>query len=344
MNHTWTHQAEATRSTHLLKIHSFYSVNKDSVYCSKPGWKVGGYEWEIRFYPHRHRYDGCYYMELVLIFHGEAGANSVKVSLSCRLVRPSGARGPSAEKVSAPTQFQRPSDSSQPFLFMRRDDVCASDFLQGDGSLTVECGITVFKDLYAITVPTSNLPQHLGELLASKAGSDITFIVSGKSFAAHKNVLAARSSVFKAEFFGGMKEKCLGRVEIKEIDPSVFEAMLRFIYTDGEVPELDDENPEAATLAQQLLAAADRYGLDRLKVMYERMLAYAMDSSTAATTLALAERHGCSQLKAKCIEFIAGGSRENLDAVLETEGFKELEASTPSVVTEILRAAHGRKN
>ncbi|CAN6334029.1 unnamed protein product [Urochloa humidicola] len=128
------------------------------------------------------------------------------------------------------------------------------------------------------------------------------------------------------------------------MDPSVFEAMLRFIYTDSEVPELNNQKPEAATLAQHLLAAADRYGLDRLKVMCERRLAYAMDSSTAATTLALAERHGCSQLKGKCIEFIAGGSRENLDAVLETEGFKDLEASTPSVLTEILRAAFGRKN
>ncbi|CAN6356177.1 unnamed protein product [Urochloa humidicola] len=98
------------------------------------------------------------------------------------------------------------------------------------------------------------------------------------------------------------------------------------------------------TLAQHLLAAADLYGLDRLKVMCERRLAYAIDSGPAATTLALAERHGCSQLKAKCIEFIAGGSHENLDAVLATEGFKDLEASTPSVVTELLRAAHGRKN
>ena len=102
--------------------------------------------------------------------------------------------------------------------------------------------------------------------------------------------------------------------------------------------------PATATLARHLLAAADRYGLDRLKAMCERRLAFAIDTTTAAATLALAERHGCSQLKAKCVEFSAGGSRENLKAVLETKGFKDLEASNPSVVTKLLVAAHGRKN
>ncbi|CAN6347767.1 unnamed protein product [Urochloa humidicola] len=341
MNHTWTHHA--TRSVYLLKIHSSWaSAKEDDVYCIKPGRKVGGYEWEVRFYPYHSNRHGNYYMALVLIFLGEAGSNSVKASLTCRLVHPSGALEPSAEKVSASTQFQRLSDSSPPFLFMSRGEVGTLGFLIND-SLTVECGITVFNDLNAIAVPSPNLPQHLGELLASEAGSDVSFIVSGKSFAAHKNVLAARSPVFKAEFFGGMKEKGDGRVEILEMDPSVFEAMLRFIYTDEEVPELD-EKLEAATLAQHLLAAADLYGLDRLKVMCERRLAYAVDRSTAATTLALAERHGCSQLKAKCIEFIAGGSRENLEAVMETEGFKDVVATIPSVVSELLLAAHGRKN
>ncbi|KAG2629467.1 hypothetical protein PVAP13_3KG468404 [Panicum virgatum] len=68
-----------------------------------------------------------------------------------------------------------------------------------------------------------------------------------------------------------------------------------------------------------------------------------MDAGTVASTLALAEQHGCSRLKAKCIEFIAGGSQENLDAMLATEGYKHLVASSPSVLAELLKAAHGKK-
>ena len=64
-----------------------------------------------------------------------------------------------------------------------------------------------------------------------------------------------------AEFFGGMQEKTSGRVEIQEMEPTVFAAMLGFIYTDA-VPELDQKMEVAtATLAQHLLAATDRFGL-----------------------------------------------------------------------------------
>jgi speckle-type POZ protein len=112
----------------------------------------------------------------------------------------------------------------------------------------LECTVTVFRDLQAISAPSSSLPQHLGELLASQAGSDVTF----------KNVLAARFPVFMAEFFGETQEKSSGRVEIKEMEAPVFGAMLHFIYTDA-VPELDEKPAEAATatatttLAQHLL-------------------------------------------------------------------------------------------
>ena len=54
-------------------------------------------------------------------------------------------------------------------------------------------------------MPSSNLPQHLSEFLDSQAGADVTFAVSSEpaAAAAHKSVLAARSPVFEAEFFGG---------------------------------------------------------------------------------------------------------------------------------------------
>ena len=68
--------------------------------------------------------------------------------------------------------------------------------------------------------------------------------------------------------------------------------------------------------------------LGQLSWFWADRLAFAIDAGTVAATLALAERHGCSQLKATCVEFIAGGSRENLEAVLETEAFKDLEASS----------------
>jgi len=67
--------------------------------------------------------------------------------------------------------------------------------------------------------------------------------------------------------------------------------------------------------------------LDRFKVMCERRLAFAVDAGSVVATQAIAEQHGCARFKAKYVEFIAGGSRENLNAVLETDGFKDLEVT-----------------
>ncbi|CAL4906536.1 unnamed protein product [Urochloa decumbens] len=158
------------------------------------------------------------------------------------------------------------------------------------------------------------------------------------------NILAARSPVFMAEFFGAMAERNAERVEIQDIDPAAFEAMLCFIYTDMLPNEVDKQQAEAGTvMLQHLLVAADRYGLDRLKVICEERLSLGIDIETAASTLALAERHNCLGLKADCVEFIARRSAKNLDAVMETEGYKQLEAISPSVLTELLKAANGRK-
>ncbi|XP_066385077.1 BTB/POZ and MATH domain-containing protein 1-like [Miscanthus floridulus] len=129
-----------------------------------------------------------------------------------------------------------------------------------------------------------------------------------------------------AEFFGGMNERSSQSVRIEDMDADVFKVMLHFIYTDR-ASELDEEPEMAMAMAQHLLATADRYGLDRLKL----------------TTLALAEQHKCSLLKAKCVDFIAR-LPETLDTVLATEGYNHLVASCPLVLTELLIAAHGRRN
>jgi speckle-type POZ protein len=122
------------------------------------------------------------------------------------------------------------------------------------------------------------------------------------------------------------------------MEAPIFGAVLRFMYTDM-VPELERQE-DGAIIAQHLLAAADRYGLNRLKSMCEDKLCDGTRVETAATTLALAEQHGCPKLKARCVEFIAA----NLDDVMATEGYKHLMTSSPLVLNDLLRAVRGRKN
>lgn len=58
-------------------------------------------------------------------------------------------------------------------------------------------------------------------------------------------------------------------------------------------------------MVQHLLAAADLYNLDRLKLLCESKLCEEINTDNVATTLALAEQHHCPQLKAICLKFIA---------------------------------------
>nr|CAB3490362.1 unnamed protein product [Digitaria exilis] len=145
-----------------------------------------------------------------------------------------------------------------------------------------------------VMVPVSDMHQHIGRLLSSAQETDVTFHVGEETVAAHRLVLGARSSVFMAELFGPMKERHASHTQIRDMEPRVFRAMLHFIYTDT-MPDIDKE--DALVMTQHLLVAADRYDLERLKLICEDKLCRYIDASTVATTLAIAEQHGCHGLK-----------------------------------------------
>lgn len=157
-------------------------------------------------------------------------------------------------------------------------------------------------------------------------------MVGGEVFMAHRIVLAARSSVFKAELYGQMKEKYrMTCIQIDDMDPRVFKAMLSFIYTD-KFPKVNKD--EKIVMAQHLLVAADRYNLERLKVISMDVLRRYIDPSTAVSTLVLAEQHGCPRLKEECFKFLK--TRDNLTAVMESDDFEHLMRSSPSLFKELL--------
>jgi len=159
--------------------------------------------------------------------------------------------------------------------------------------------------------------------------------MSGETFKAHKCVLAARSAVFKAEVFGAMKESTDGAlICVDDMDAQVFMALLNFVYTDA-LPDFQDmKKQEEAAMAQHLLVAADRYNLERLKLICEDRLCGHIDTASAATILVLAEQHHCSGLKEACFRFLS--SISTLNAVMATDGFDHLTRSCPSVLKELM--------
>ncbi|GJN24460.1 hypothetical protein PR202_gb12200 [Eleusine coracana subsp. coracana] len=185
-----------------------------------------------------------------------------------------------------------------------------------------------------VNVPSesSELYADLGRLLETKQGADVRFEVGGKAFAAHKLVLAARSPLYKAAFFGPRCETAThSRIRIPDMDPRTFEAVLHYMYTDT-LPEM--EHDEEGVLALDLLVAADKYSLEGLKSMTEDELCGYVNASRVFKMLAVAERYQCPKLKSVCLELI--GSRKITSAIMVSEDVENLARSCPSVVKEVI--------
>jgi len=125
-----------------------------------------------------------------------------------------------------------------------------------------------------------------------------------------------------------MEEKKNSRVEVKDVEPEVMAELLRFIYTGKTAANLDN-------MAADLLAAADKYALERLKVMCEEALCNGLTVENVCDVLILADLHSAEQLKAQAIEFI---NTRHVTDVMETAGWKQMVVSHPHLIAEAFKA------
>jgi speckle-type POZ protein len=127
-------------------------------------------------------------------------------------------------------------------------------------------------------------------------------------------------------------------VTVEDMQPAIFRGLLHFFYTDS-LPRMDDLNDddEEEEMLRNLLVAADRYGIERMKLMCERKLCQDLYVETVATTLALADQHHCSQLKDACIEFI--NSSDRMDDIVASDGYKHLKRECPTIFADISKKA-----
>ncbi|GJM91065.1 hypothetical protein PR202_ga07402 [Eleusine coracana subsp. coracana] len=151
------------------------------------------------------------------------------------------------------------------------------------------------------------------------AATDVSFLVGGETFSAHKCVLEARSPAFVAELFTG-DTTTRGCIRIDDMPAQVFKTLLHFIYTDS-LPEMNEQ--EESLMAEHLLAAADRFDLPELKLICEDILSSEINENTVTRILDLAIQHRCETLHDACIEFLE--DHPALDAVMAADDGSLLE-------------------
>ncbi|KAK8623653.1 hypothetical protein V6N13_065019 [Hibiscus sabdariffa] len=346
-----TSRTDTVNGSHEFKIKGYALAKGMGVgkYIASDTFMVGGYEWAIYFYPDgKSAEDNASYVSLFIALASEG--TDVRALFELTLLDQSG-----KDRHKVHSHFGRVLESGPYTLkyrgsmwgykrFFKRTLLETSDYLKDD-CLSIRCCVGVVKShtegpkIYSISVPPSDLGQHLGRLLESGKGADVKFEVDGEIFPAHKLVLAARSPVFRAQLFGPLKDQNTQCIIVEDMEAPVFKALLHFIYWDT-LPDMEElvgsTSKWASTLvAQHLLAAADRYALERMRLLCEAKLCEGVAINTVATTLALAEQHNCLHLKSVCLKFVA--LPENLKAVMQTEGFEYLKESCPGVLTELLQ-------
>ncbi|KAM3370384.1 hypothetical protein ACQJBY_017980 [Aegilops geniculata] len=279
-------------------------------FVASPALEVGGYSWDIMFYPDGAEEDCGDHASAFLYCHSKETDPGVTASftLSIREKR-------SQANVASFDAVRRVFAANLPcghHKFVERSKLEALSQL-GDGCFTIRCVLTVVTDESPFPELPSQLSSNLEGMLEDGRGADVTFRVGSHKFLGHRCVLAAQSPVFRAQFYGPMAEKDKPRVKVVGVEPAIFQMMLRYIYTD-KLPPPPAEGYSVAAM-QHLMVAADMYGLERLKLMCEDELCKIMDASIVMSTYALACQHRCNRLKDECVEFMS--SKEVLAAILE---------------------------
>uniref|UniRef100_A0ACD5WEV1 Uncharacterized protein n=1 Tax=Avena sativa TaxID=4498 RepID=A0ACD5WEV1_AVESA len=340
---------------HLLVVQA-YSATQKAVCTgrnirSRP-FTVGGHQWCVEYYPNGENATCDGFISLyVCLLGGGANEPPVEAQFDFSFIDQAEKQKPVYICGTEPCSFYGKDPRWGHERFIQRDALERSAHLRGD-CVAIRCDIVVCNDddsaAQAMILP--EMGQHFQRLLQTKVGADVSFQVgSGETFTAHRCVLAARSTVFMAQLFDPMKEDTTttspgGVIQIKDMEARVFGALLSFIYTDSlpkvEIDGMEEGDEEAPTEGvmwmQDLLVAADKYDLQRLKSLCEKELSEHIGVSSVASALALAERHHCRGLKEACFQFIQVQSPPCLHTIMSSSGWEHIVKTYPSVLNELI--------
>ncbi|KAF2913735.1 BTB/POZ and MATH domain-containing protein 1-like [Oryza sativa Japonica Group] len=321
----------AERTYHIIKIPGYSStlkVGHGQALRTSP-FSAGGRTWYISYYPNGGRETNKHCISFFIHLDDDTVNDDVMAQVTFSLLDRH--RNPVRSHTITTTlyNFSVPNSSALGFEnFIRRDELQRSEYLNDD-CFAIAVRLVITEEPSSFTVPPSNMHLDYGDLLSSKEGTDIEFVVRGETFAAHRLVLAARSLVFKAELFRPMEGGTTDVIKIDNMDAQVFKALLVFIYTDT-WPEIDQDE----TTMVQLLVAANKYSLSRLKIMCEDRLCSYIDTSSVVTMLMLADKYQCHGLKKVCFNFLA--SSRALSLAMKADNFRCLIQGCPTMLKDLI--------
>jgi hypothetical protein len=205
---------------------------------------------------------------------------------------------------------------------------CGSDYLSDFFVLDTDPPPTV-----GVSEPTSLqlVERRLRHFCNDPEFSDVTFLVQGERIYGHKMILSIVSDCFRAMFTTGFRESnsnCC-EIEIPDCSAAAFLTLMEYIYN-GRLPAMtetnnknnNNNNKRIGRMNDQtivtrnleriveLLELADRFFLDHLKQICEKLLEDSVTSDSVEYLLSISQKANACQLQAICEHFLRNRDSE----------------------------------
>ncbi|GBN94318.1 Speckle-type POZ protein [Araneus ventricosus] len=162
--------------------------------------------------------------------------------------------------------------------------------------------------------------EDMKAIYVNQCLTDVVLKTESKTFPAHKSVLCARSSVFKAMLTNDMKEKNTDCIQVDDLEDDTVKQLLLFLYSDN----LESLQWESAI---KLYYVGDRYAIEKLKVLCSSFLVDNLGISSASELLLLADTHSDSDLKNFVDDFVL----KHKEQIIDSDEWKNLEKTHPQL-------------
>uniref|UniRef100_A0A0N5CBT9 Speckle-type POZ protein n=1 Tax=Strongyloides papillosus TaxID=174720 RepID=A0A0N5CBT9_STREA len=174
-----------------------------------------------------------------------------------------------------------------------------------------------------ITIPESKLSLDYADMFGSPFFTDCSIKAEDTEIKVHKVILCARSSVFSDIFKNTLEKLQTNVIEIEGFSVEVVREMLKYIYK--------DEVSNIQSMAADVLAIADKFKLDRLKVIASKYLCGDLTIENACERFILSEKFSSQELKEFCQTFII----DNAEHLTTTKEWEELVKNHPFLVESL---------
>lgn len=172
---------------------------------------------------------------------------------------------------------------------------------------------------------TESVSQHFENIWTNKICSDVSFKINGNEIQAHTQILASGSPVLAAMFQNDFTENRERVVKIEDVEADVMEQLLRYLYTGKIDQEIN---------AFKLLVAADKYGIDSLKLKSAHLIKKQLTVANSIESLVVSQLFNISSLE----EFVLKFMQKNSMSVLSLDEWPEFMKEQTELCLKAIRA------